>query len=105
MQSFKPQGLVNTVWAFAISCKDHPVLFKKIGDELAVRDNLGEVNAGDLSIIVWAFSTANEIHSSMFSIIGDEIVASEELRTFDTKLVCNVVWAFATTRAAMLNLY
>jgi hypothetical protein len=76
--------MANIIWVYATSRDKHSMLFKKIEDEIAARDNLRKFTPQGLSNVVWAFATADEFHPGMFRRVGDEIAACDELRTFET---------------------
>eukprot|EP00956_Cyclotella_meneghiniana_P039435 scaffold171830_cov20-Cyclotella_meneghiniana.AAC.1 len=62
LNSFKPQNLSNTVWAFATANIQHPNLFKKVGDEIVAMNDLKSFNPQNLANTVWAYASANVQH-------------------------------------------
>ena len=91
---FAPQGLSNTVWAFATAGHASPELFDAISAE-AVRRRLGGFNEQDVSNTAWAFATAGHEAPELFNGISAEAVR-RGLGGFNEQNLSNTAWAFAT---------
>ena len=91
---FAPQGLSNTVWAFATAGHASPELFDAISAE-AVRRRLGGFNEQDVSNTAWAFATAGHEAPELFNGISAEAVR-RGLGGFNEQALSNTAWAFAT---------
>lgn len=58
LRKFKPQGIFNTVWAFATAGESNQKFFKEVAEVAIPR--LRKFNPQDLPNTVWAFATARE---------------------------------------------
>ncbi|EJK59317.1 hypothetical protein THAOC_20479, partial [Thalassiosira oceanica] len=117
LNSFNPQTLSNTAWAFASAEVPHPELLRKIGDHIAGQMSLisfepqnlsntawayaaaGDLDSFDpkvLSITAWAFATAGVSHDELFKKIGNHVTGPGGLGSFKPQDLSNTIWAFAT---------
>jgi len=60
MSAFSPQGLSNTVWAFATAGRAAPALLDAIAAEAAPR--VGKFNSQELANMAWSYATAGHAH-------------------------------------------
>jgi hypothetical protein len=102
---FAPQGISNTVWAFATVAKRHDALFKAVGDQVVARDHLRDFNPQHLSNIVWAYATAQVSHPKLFENVANHIVQLGHLRDFRPQALSNIVWAYATAEVSHPKLF
>ncbi|EJK44819.1 hypothetical protein THAOC_36611, partial [Thalassiosira oceanica] len=105
LDSFKPQELSNTVWAFATAGASHPELFRKIGDHIAGLDSLDSFNSQDVSSTAWAFASAGTSHPELFRKIGDHVAGLDSLDSFKPQAFSNTAWAYATARVFHSRLF
>ncbi|EJK59823.1 hypothetical protein THAOC_19906 [Thalassiosira oceanica] len=94
LDSFKPQNLSNTAWAFATAGESHSELFEKIGDHVAGRDSLDSFNPQNLSNTAWAYATARVFHSRLFEKLSTADARKGEF--IETQHKSNFLWACAT---------
>ena len=97
LDSFKPQHLSITAWAFATAGVSHPALLKKIGDHVARLVTLDSFKPQELSNNVWAFATAGVSHPELFEKVGDHIAGLDSMTSFTSQILSNTVWAYATS--------
>ena len=94
MDSFKPQALFNTAWAFATAGVSHPKMFKKIGYHVAGLDSLDSFNSQALSNTAWAYATARLFDRRLFEKLATEAVVKKN--HFVEQAIANFLWACAS---------
>jgi len=90
LREFTPQGLANTVWAFATAGHAAPELLDAIA--AAAVPQLREFTPQHLANTVWAFATAGHAAPELLDAIAAAAVS--QLREFTPQHLANTAWAF-----------
>ena len=93
LESFEPQGIANTVWAFATLGATHSHLFEEFAD-FASQRTFDNFNPQDLANIVWAYSESEKPIASLFDKVAVAIVA-RDMKSFSPRYLSNIVLAYA----------
>ena len=91
MPHFIPQGLANTVWAFATAGHSAPALFDAVA--VAAVTKVPHFNPQELANTVWAFAKAGHSAPALFDAVAAE--ALTKMPHFIPQNMANTVWAFA----------
>jgi hypothetical protein len=88
-----PQGIANTVWAYARVQRQEAHLFHALAETAVKSDIIWTFKAQELSNIVWAFATVGLPHGQLFTRIAEVTVQ----RRFELppQNVANMLWAYA----------
>jgi hypothetical protein len=91
LQQFKPQGLSNIIWSYAIAGKSHPLLFQKLAVMAIARCN--EFNSQGIANLLWAYATVGRIYSQLFTSFAPAMKVI--LGKCNSQDLANVAWAYA----------
>lgn len=91
--AMSPQGVANTVWAFARVRRQDAPLFRALAKAATSNLDFWSFKPQELSNIVWAFATVQLPSASLFDSVAKVAVARRhELRPPN---VANLLWAYA----------
>ncbi|KAJ1627376.1 hypothetical protein T492DRAFT_576900, partial [Pavlovales sp. CCMP2436] len=92
IDTFHPQELVNTAWAFATLGKPAPQLFDAIARESKQR--IGSFKPQELVNTAWAFATLGVLAPQLFDAIAR--ASKKRIGNLKPQGLANIAWAFAT---------
>ena len=93
LESFEPQGISNTVWAYATLGATRSHLFEEFAD-FASQRTFDNFNPQDLANIVWAYSEGEKPIASLFNKVAVAVVA-RDMKSFSPRYLSNIVLAYA----------
>ncbi|KAJ1459184.1 hypothetical protein M885DRAFT_595957, partial [Pelagophyceae sp. CCMP2097] len=92
IETFNPQELANTVWAYATVRVKAPALFEAVAAEAHIK--IATSNPQELSNTVWAYATAGIAAPALFEAVAAE--SSKKIAAFTPQALANTVWAYST---------
>jgi hypothetical protein len=92
LADFDPQGLSNTVWAYATAGHASPTLFDAVAAQAIPR--VHQFNPQELANTAWAFATAGHAAPPLFDAIAG--VATPSAAQFNAMELASLAWGFAT---------
>jgi len=93
LHGFKPQELVNIVWAFATAGVNDDKLYAAVADE-ALTQQLHGFKPQELTNMVWSFEKAGARNKELYIAVADEAV-KQKLFGFKPQELSNILWVFA----------
>ena len=88
-----PQGLANTIWAFATAGHASPALYEATSAHIV--EQMADFNPQGLANAAWAYATAGEESPVLFAALATEL-RERDLDEFKSQELCNLLWSFAT---------
>jgi len=103
LHGFKPQELVNLVWAFATAGVNDDKLFTAVADE-ALAQQLRGFKPQELTNMVWSFEKAGARNKKLYIAVANEAV-KQKLYGFKPQELSNIIWVFARAGVRVCKLY
>jgi len=92
IETFTPQAMANTVWAYATLGYEDPDLFEAVS-AIAI-NRLDAFTPQNISNTVWAYATLGHKAPDLFEAVS--ATAINKLNKFNSHDMANTVWAYAT---------